>query len=57
MSVYNQIKEKFIMKNAWQDWESYRNQLTNVILEEKPKSIMIAGAGRCMDIDISKIIS
>ena len=57
MSVYNQIKEKFIMKNAWQDWESYRNQLTNVILEEKPESIMIAGAGRCMDIDIKRILS
>ncbi len=57
MSVYNQIKDKFIMKNAWLDWEAYRNQLTDVILHEKPESIMIVGAGRCMDIDIKRLLS
>ena len=31
MSVYQQIKNKFIMKNAWEDWASYRDQLTDLV--------------------------
>jgi hypothetical protein len=57
MSIYNQIKDKFIMKNAWQDWTSYRNKLTDIILDEKPESVMLVGAGRCNDIDLKRILS
>ena len=57
MSVYQQIKEKFIMKNAWKDWEEYRSQLTDIILETNPESICIIGAGRCNDIDLLRILN
>ena len=55
MSVYRQIKDKFIMRYAREDWAVYRSQLTDIILEKSPKSVMIVGAGRCNDIDLEKI--
>ncbi len=55
MSVYQQIKDKFIMRNAWEDWAVYRSQLTDIILGQEPKSVMIVGAGRCNDIDLEKL--
>ena len=55
MSVYRHIKDKFIMRCAREDWAVYRSQLTDVILEKSPKSVMIVGAGRCNDIDLEKI--
>lgn len=57
MSVYQQIKDKFIMKNAYKDWASYRSELTEIILEMNPQSVMIIGAGRCNDIDLYEISS
>ena len=57
MSIYQSIKDKFIMKNAWEDWALYRSQLTDLILEQNPKSVMIIGAGRCNDYDLRKISS
>ena len=55
MSVYRQIKDKFIMRCAREEWAVYRSQLTDIILEKSPKSVMIVGAGRCNDIDLEKI--
>lgn len=55
MSVYQQIKDKFIMRNAWEDWASYRLQLTDIILGQEPKCVMIVGAGRCNDIDLKRL--
>lgn len=52
MSVYGMIKDKFIMKDAWQDWEPYRKKLTKLILDTKPENILIVGAGRCNDFDM-----
>ena len=66
MSVYQQIKDKFIMKNAWDDWTSYRDQLTDLVIghlmetqsqESTPASIMIIGAGRCNDIDLQRLVA
>lgn len=45
MGVYQNIKDKFIMKNAWEDWTEYRSKLTEIILERNPKTVMIVGAG------------
>ncbi len=61
MGVYQQIKDKFIMKNAREDWAEYRKCLTDVIIdrtkEASPKSIAIVGAGRCNDIDLERLTS
>ena len=57
MSVYRQIKDKFIMKNAWTDWESYRESLTDLILQREPGTVAIIGAGRCNDIDLRRILA
>ena len=57
MSIYDRIKDKFIMKNAWEDWASYRSQLTELILEHDPESVIIIGAGRCNDIDLFTLLS
>ena len=55
MSIYQQIKEKFIMKNAREDWAPYRTELTEMILDRDPESVMIIGAGHCNDIDLCRI--
>ncbi len=56
MGVYHQIKDKFIMQNARADWASYRAQLTDLILQMYPETVMIVGAGRCNDIDLGKLV-
>lgn len=56
MGVYQNIKDKFIMKNAWEDWTEYRSKLTEIILERNPKTVMIVGAGRCNDIDLERLL-
>ena len=55
MSVYRQIKDRFIMKNAWDDWSSYRSELTKLILASKTKNVMIVGSGRCNDISLERL--
>ena len=66
MSVYQQIKDKFIMKNAWEDWTSYRDQLTDLVIgllmetqsqESTPASVMIIGAGRGNDINLQRLVA
>ena len=67
MRVYQQIRDKFIMKNARKDWAGYRDRLTDLvsglIVEMQPRmsadpvsfSVMIVGAGRCNDIDLQRL--
>lgn len=69
MGIYNQLKDKFIMKDAYKDWENYRKALTDLILNisdmdlsfnksrdlNETKSIAIIGAGRCNDIDLLRL--
>lgn len=56
MGVYHQIKDKFIMRNVRADWASYRDQLTDLILQMYPETVMIVGAGRCNDIDLGRLV-
>ena len=54
--LFQQIKNGFLIPGAWYSWIEYRNQLTALIREKaiEPKdSLMILGAGRCCDIDLS----
>ena len=59
MGVYQQIKDKFIMKSVWEDWAEYRGQLTDLILRriptEKEAGVAIVGAGRCNDMDLRRL--
>ena len=61
MGVYQQIRDKFIMKNAREDWASYRDGLTDLVLglleAADPASgrVLIIGAGRCNDIDLRRL--
>lgn len=67
MSVYQQIKNKFIMKNAWEDWASYRDQLTDLVagllaklqpqgpVNSASGRVAIIGAGRCNDVDLRRL--
>ena len=54
--LFQQIKNGFIIPDAWYSWEDYRNQLTALIREKAigPKdSLLILGAGGCCDIDLN----
>lgn len=55
MSIYKELKEKFTMKNAYTDWEDYRNKLTDIVSKYAGDSLLIVGAGRCMDYDLNKL--
>ena len=59
MGAYQQIKDKFIMKNAREDWAEYRESLTDLVIDctryANPKSIAIIGAGRCNDLDLDRL--
>ena len=59
MSIYSEIKKKFIMRNAYEDWTEYRIFLTDIILKlrgaDNKKTVAIMGAGRCNDVDIHKL--
>ena len=57
MNVYQLVKEKFILPHAYEDWKSYRTQVTTLILQpfyhtDHNGTLTILGAGRCNDIDL-----
>ncbi len=56
MGIYRQVKDKFIMKNAYADWENFRGALTDLVLSYSGTRIAIIGAGRCNDIDILRLL-
>jgi len=59
MTVYDEIKKKFILPNAFDDWQDYRKSLTDIVLSlggnNCTKSVLVLGAGRCNDIDIHRL--
>lgn len=52
--LYHKLNNMLNLPNAYEEWEDYRNKVTNYIIEhsEKGRSIAILGAGRCNDIDL-----
>ena len=66
MDVYWQIKEKFVLPNAYQDWTKYRKYVTELVMEsakinkgsedKKWKKLLIVGAGQCNDFDLVELI-
>ena len=59
MSIFEEVKNKFVLPNANSDWEEYRKMLTDTVIRyaEKchAKSVSIIGAGHCNDIDILRL--
>ena len=53
--IFRQLKEKFIMKNAREDWKDYREALTALVNEFAGESIAVIGAGRCNDIELAEL--
>ena len=54
--IYRQLKEKFVLKNAHEDWKDYRSALTMIANEYAGGSIAIIGAGRCNDIELAALL-
>ncbi|MBQ9277584.1 MAG: hypothetical protein IJ224_03010 [Lachnospiraceae bacterium] len=54
-NIYRQLKEKFIMKDAFSDWKDYRECLTDIVASYPGKRLAIVGAGRCNDIDVNRL--
>ncbi len=53
--IYDQLKEKFIIKSAWDDWKKFRDELTALVNEYAGGRLAIVGAGRCNDIELAKL--
>lgn len=54
-NIYRQLKEKFIMKDAFSDWKDYRESLTDIVSSYPGKRLAIVGAGRCNDIEVNRL--
>ena len=56
MSIFEEISKKFYLPNAWNDWEEYREGLTDLIIgygkKTDSRTLSIIGAGRCNDVDL-----
>ncbi len=54
--ILDDIKQKFRLPDAYEDWREYRQLLTETVIEcakgDNSKTIAIIGAGRCNDIDL-----
>ena len=54
--ILQDIKRKFRLSDAFEDWEDYRQLLTGMVIEagggDKTKNVAVFGAGYCNDIDI-----
>ncbi len=54
--ILDDIKQKFRLTDAYEDWREYRQVLTDTVIEctrgDNSKTIAIIGAGRCNDIDL-----
>lgn len=57
MNIYDQLRNLQVINNAYNEWQNYRNELTEVIIRyaQDNKSIAIFGAGRCNDIDLKRL--
>lgn len=60
MSVYDDIKKKFVLPDAYDDWKEYRELLTDKVIGLRKgnpeKTVCVIGAGRCNDIDKHKLL-
>lgn len=54
--ILQDIKRKFRLSDAYEDWEDYRQLLTGMVIDagggDKTKNVVVFGAGYCNDIDV-----
>jgi len=57
--ILDDIKQKFRLPDAYEDWREYRQLLTDTVIEcgngDQSKTIAIIGAGHCNDIDLKAL--
>ena len=57
--ILNDIKQKFKLINAYEDWKDYRQLLTDMVIDaggdDRSKTVAVIGAGYCNDIDINRL--
>lgn len=56
--ILEDIKQKFKLINAYEDWKDYRQFLTDMVIKadgDKSKIVTVIGAGYCNDIDIKRL--
>lgn len=57
--ILQDIKQKFRLVNAYEDWKDYRQMLTDMVIDltrgDKVKTVALIGAGYCNDIDINRL--
>lgn len=57
--ILDDIKQKFRLPDAYEDWREYRQLLTDTVIKcgngDQSKTIAIIGAGRCNDIDLKAL--
>jgi hypothetical protein len=57
--ILQDIKQKFRLVNAYEDWKDYRQLLTDMVIDiagdDKAKTVAVIGAGYCNDIDIKSL--
>ena len=57
--ILDDIKQKFRLPDAYEDWREYRKLLTDTVIKcgngDQSKTIAIIGAGRCNDIDLKTL--
>lgn len=57
--ILKDIKRKFRLVNAYEDWKDYRQLLTGMVIDagdgDKTKNVAVFGAGYCNDIDINTL--
>lgn len=57
MSIYDEIQAQARVSDTWEKWKDYRNEVTELLLQEcaDARKIVIVGAGSCDDIDLTKL--
>ena len=58
MNIYDQLIKLQIIEDAWKQWQFYRTEVTEYLIEQlKHKNeVAILGAGRCNDIDLKYLL-
>ena len=57
--ILQEIKKKFELVNAYEDWKDYRQLLTDIVIaacgDDNSKTLAVIGAGYCNDIDLKSL--
>ncbi len=56
--LYDAFLASKVLPNAWEEWSSYRRQVTDYLIENSAPmaSLAIFGAGRCNDLDLGRLL-